>query len=368
MKKVLLIMAGIAMILTSCSDDSNELNNQQQQIDMSDFYTYTADADEASRQAQSKDVKSCNTMINLNNKLSQNPGLEKKMYDIEYHIRSVIAGKKGGNGGGNGNGGGPGGGGGGNTPTPYEGTINIPVVVHVLFNTTEENISQAQIDSQIDALNAAFDGSDADNNFVPTEFEPAKAGNVDINFTLTHVSRTFTTRTSWPYTTTNDYMKSSSTGGVDPWDTKEYLNIWVVSQMPYSSGRILGYAQFPGGSADTDGVVMDYNDFGTTGAAVAPNDLGKVTSHEVGHWLNLRHIWGDGRCKQDDFVADTPESDRSNRGCPTYPLVHCRSADMTMNYMDYTDDACLYMFTKGQADRMRALFATGGAREDFVLP
>ena len=134
---------------------------------------------------------------------------------------------------------------------------------------------------------------------------------------------------------------------------------------PYT---ILGYAQFPGGATATDGVVLGKNFFGVVTGGPYNNEYGggRTATHEVGHWLNLRHIWGDGRCKRDDFVADTPNSDRSNSGCPEYPTVHCRSADMTMNYMDYTFDRCMYMFSNGQNDRMRAMFASGGARESFV--
>ncbi|WP_372793718.1 M43 family zinc metalloprotease, partial [Lutibacter sp.] len=93
---------------------------------------------------------------------------------------------------------------------------------------------------------------------------------------------------------------------------------------------------------------------------------GRTATHEIGHWLNLRHIWGDGRCRQDDFVTDTPSSDGPNYGCPSYPTVNCQSNDMTMNYMDYTDDNCMYMFSKGQNDRMRTIFASGGSRVSFV--
>ena len=96
------------------------------------------------------------------------------------------------------------------------------------------------------------------------------------------------------------------------------------------------------------------------------NNEGRTLTHEIGHYLNLRHIWGDGRCRQDDFVEDTPASDGPNYGCPSYPTVNCKSADMTMNYMDYTDDACMYMFTDGQRNRMRAIFQPGGARASML--
>ena len=144
-------------------------------------------------------------------------------------------------------------------------------------------------------------------------------------------------------------------GGKNGWNSANYLNIWVCN----IGGGILGYAQFPGGAASTDGVVLGGEYFGVTGGVYG---AGRTATHEVGHYFNLRHIWGDGRCRQDDFVADTPSSDSSNGGCPTFPSVSCKTADMTMNYMDYTYDNCMYMFTDGQRNRMRALFAPGGAR------
>ena len=127
--------------------------------------------------------------------------------------------------------------------------------------------------------------------------------------------------------------------------------------MPYRGGNILGYAQFPGGSWATDGVVMDHRFTGTT-----QYSTGRTATHEVGHWLNLRHIWGDGGCGATDYVADTPDSDAASRGCPTYPTVNCGTADMTMNFMDYSDDPCLNMFTEGQKSRMLSVFANGGFR------
>jgi hypothetical protein len=143
---------------------------------------------------------------------------------------------------------------------------------------------------------------------------------------------------------------------------KTHVNIWVC----IVGGGRLGYAQFPGGSASTDGVVISPQYFGSQGYVSAPFDEGRTATHEVGHYLNLRHIWGDGRCKKDDFVSDTPSSDGPNYGCPSYPTVNCRSNDMTMNYMDYVDDACMYMFSEGQKTRMRALFANGGARDGMI--
>ena len=109
-----------------------------------------------------------------------------------------------------------------------------------------------------------------------------------------------------------------------------------------------------------------YSAFGRTGTVNAPYDRGRTTTHEVGHWLNLRHIWGDASCGN-DLVSDTPTQQTSNFGCPAYPHVTCSNqGDMSMNYMDYTDDACMYMFSNGQSSRMNALFVSGGARASLV--
>lgn len=130
------------------------------------------------------------------------------------------------------------------------------------------------------------------------------------------------------------------------------------------SGGLLGYAQFPGGAASTDGVVVQYSSL--PGGSSKPYGKGRTATHEVGHWLNLRHIWGDASCGN-DFVGDTPTQQTSNHGCLTYPHITCgNQSDMSMNYMDYTDDVCMYMFSTGQSTRMNALFASGGARASLL--
>ncbi|RYF77048.1 MAG: zinc metalloprotease, partial [Cytophagaceae bacterium] len=151
---------------------------------------------------------------------------------------------------------------------------------------------------------------------------------------------------------------------VDPIDPAHNLNIWICN----IGGGILGYAQFPGGSAATDGVVIGPQYFGNTGYVAAPYDKGRTATHEIGHWLNLRHIWGDASCGN-DLVADTPTQQTANYGCPSFPHVTCgngANGDMYMNYMDYTNDPCMYMFTNGQTTRSRALFASDGVRNTFV--
>jgi hypothetical protein len=243
------------------------------------------------------------------------------------------------------------------------GVITIPVVVHVVYNTTAENISAAQIQTQIDVLNQDFrrTNSDADNVWsqaADTEIEFCLAS-VDPNGNPTSgITRTSTTVTAFG---TNDTVKRNSTGGKDAWPAGSYMNFWVCD----ISGGILGYAQFPGGAAATDGVVCDYQYFGTIGTATAPFNLGRTATHEVGHYLNLRHIWGDGGCSVDDFVTDTPTSDGANYGC-ALGTVSCGTTDMVQNYMDYSDDACMNLYTAGQTTRMRAIFDTGGARASLL--
>lgn len=238
------------------------------------------------------------------------------------------------------------------------GKIEIPVVVNVLYKTAAENISLAQIQSQIDVLNKDFNGLNSDYNSVPALFSGVKA-NVGITFVLQNVVRRSTTTTSW---STNDAMKKSAKG-IAPTSPTTVLNMWSCNM----GGGILGYAQFPGGASATDGVVIDNNAFGTTGTAAAPFNLGRTATHEVGHWMNLRHIWGDATCGS-DLVSDTPTHNTANYGVPTYPHYStCSGApvEMTMNYMDYTDDRGMYMFSEGQKTRMAALFVSGGARFSF---
>lgn len=353
MKKIILGFSALAMLFVACHDDSNDqiINDGSAQInvDMSDFYVYTEDDYDLTKSANQHD-RTCYTMRVLNEKLRENPGLEKRMYNIEQHTREAIAFKSS-----NGKGK-PGGGGGGTDPTPYTGAVTIPVIVNILEDPAHP-VTQANIDSQIAILNDDYNNNNSNTSGVPAEFAGVVA-DANITFTLAGVVRKASSKTTWG---TNDAMKYASQGGIDATDPTTYLNVWVCE----IGGGILGYAQFPGGTLATDGVVIGSDYFGEN-ASGGVYGHGRTATHEIGHWLNLRHIWGDGRCRQDDFVADTPSSDRANYGCPAYPTVHCQSADMTMNYMDYVYDDCMYMFTNGQNDRMRALFATGGARESFV--
>ena len=241
------------------------------------------------------------------------------------------------------------------------GKIEIPVVVNVLYRTSAENISTAQIQSQIDVLNQDFNAANSDYNQVPAAFSGVKA-NVGITFVLETIYRKSTTKTSWG---TTDSMKKTAQGGIDPTSPTTKLNMWVCT----IGGGILGYAQFPGGASSTDGVAMDSKYFGLSGSANYPYNLGRTATHEVGHWMNLRHIWGDATCGT-DYVSDTPTHNTSNYGVPTYPHYStCTGTpiEMTMNYMDYTDDRGMFMFSTGQKSRMDAIFLAGGSRASFRL-
>ena len=245
--------------------------------------------------------------------------------------------------------------------------ITIPVVVHVVYKTPAENISAAQIKSQIKVLNQDYRAKNADKSKVPAAWK-GLVSDVGTQFALatkdpkgkptTGITRTKTTRTSFD---TDDSVKFSATGGVNAWPTDKYLNIWVCTL----ANGILGYAQFPGGPKKTDGVVILNTAFGTSGTASPPFNLGRTATHEVGHWLNLRHIWADTEdCSGSDFVADTPNAAGPNYGKPKFPHVTCNngpSGDMFVNYMDYVDDDAMFMFTTQQVVRMQA--ALNGPRK-----
>lgn len=236
----------------------------------------------------------------------------------------------------------------------------IPVVVHVVYNTAFENISDAQIKSQIISLNKDYRAKNPDRKKTPSVWT-GLVTDANVQFALapkdpsgeptSGITRTHTTSTSFG---DDDSVKSSATGGADPWPSDKYLNIWVCSL----GGGLLGYAQFPGGPAATDGVVILNAAFGTMGTAAAPFNRGRTATHEIGHWLNLRHIWGDTEhCEGTDFVDDTPNQQLPNYGKPKFPHITCHNGpngDMFMNYMDYVDDAAMFMFTSGQVVRMTA--------------
>ena len=232
--------------------------------------------------------------------------------------------------------------------------VTIKTVVHVVHNTDEQNISLAQIKSQFKVLNADFRAKNADRNQTPDVWK-GLVSDSKIQFKLVNVTRTQTAKSSFTH---DDGVKRPSTGGIAPVDPNTHLNIWVC---PLGDG-LLGYAQFPGGPTATDGVVINHLAFGSGGSAQTPFDKGRTATHEVGHYLNLRHIWGDtADCSGSDMAADTPNCAGPNFGKPTFPVVTCNNGpngDMFMNYMDYVDDAAMFMFTTQQVLRMRTALET----------
>lgn len=229
------------------------------------------------------------------------------------------------------------------------GLITIPIIVHVVYHTNEQNISDQQIKSQVSVLNKDFRAQNSDIHKIPVVWRNL-ATDSQIEFRLDRVTRT---RTNVALFNDDDAMKLSSKGGHDVVTPDTHLNIWICNLTPW-----LGYAYFPGVRHEIDGVVIGYKYFGTTGTAEAPFDLGRTTTHEIGHYLNLHHIWGGDTpiCGDSDQVSDTPNQAGPNYHEPTYPSISCNNGphgDMFMNYMDYVDDQAMFMFTAQQVVRMR---------------
>ena len=294
----------------------------------------------------------CATDEVLKEQIRQNPDLIDAIKDVELHTQRFVS-------------------------EPHLSTrnsiITIPVVIHVVYRAANviENISDEQILSQLNVLNKDYRRLNEDRVFTPSVFG-ALAGDCEIEFKLAKrtpdgqpcngiVRYSSTRRTTWGK---NDDIKMPEKGGVAPWNPSKYLNIYVCA---IGSG-ILGYSTMPGTTPEMDGVVIDYRYFGTMGTAVAPFNKGRTATHEIGHWLNLRHIWGDNDCG-DDSVSDTPVQEGPNYGCNAFPHISCgdkKIGDMFMNFMDYSDDDCMNMFTSGQKSRIQALFSAGGVRASFL--
>jgi hypothetical protein len=321
MKRSFLILTTFLLVFNSCKKMDGDCDKNE--VISNDFSSQ----------------RKCGSMEVLAAQKAADPELSKRMDAIEEFTQNIIANPL--------------------SSRLVNGIIEIPVVVNVLYRTTAENVSTAQIQSQIDVLNRDFAATNTDYNSTTT-YNAVKSGNIKIRFELENIVRKSTNKKFWPI---NDAMKINKRGGIDATSPGTTLNIWVCTL----SKNILGYAQFPGGDAATDGVVILNTAFGTTGTASVPFNLGRTTTHEVGHYFNLHHIWGDANCGN-DFVDDTPLHNTANYGCPAAGhLSTCAGTpvEMTMNYMDYTDDACMYMFTLNQSARMRATFAIGGPRENL---
>lgn len=270
----------------------------------------------------------------------------------------------------------------------------IPVIFHIIHSGqavgTGFNISQAQVNSQITILNKAFRKTNTDiSTYVTQSGLSSLAADCEINFCAATVDpsgvalsepgidRILASSKGW---TNPGYADSYIESTIKPqsyWDPSKYCNIWILN---FSNSSELGYAQFPtvpsaatptigdlagsglDGPASTDGVVFGYNFIGDIGTVAPPYNKGRTAVHEIGHWLGLWHIWGDeSGCSGTDYVADTPNQAGENYTCPTTNGTVITDACTAsspgvnyQNYMDYSDDKCMVMFTAGQKARMQA--------------
>ena len=313
MKKILAFVATSLLFLNSCKKQDVEVAvNEQGETEMVD-----------GRQCAAHEI--------LERQIAADPARGRFLDDLELKIqdfkKNMVAGRA-------------------------AGKIYVPVAVHIVLPSPNQ-VTDAQIKSQMDVLTKDFTKANTEltnTGIYLAGYSFGSVANCQIEFVLKTTIRKVAAGTFG----TNDAMKKSTAGGSNAVNPTTYLNLWVCD---LSSG-LLGYAQFPGGSSATDGVVIDYQAFGTSASypMYTAYNLGRTATHEVGHWLNLRHIWGDARCGNDQ-VSDTPPHDGSNGGCPSTSLrSKCsgKPLEQWMNYMDYTYDKCMYMFTSGQKTRMDA--------------
>jgi hypothetical protein len=240
-----------------------------------------------------------------------------------------------------------------------EGGYNIPVVFHVLHKNSDEMVSESIISSQLEVLNQDFGRTNSDAINTPSEFS-AIAVDTEINFCLAQRTPdnyptsgiTYTETSINSFSLYDNRIFSDSLGGKTLWNPEKYLNIYICDLT-----NVLGFSSFPGGNNSIDGVVIDYQNFGITGTN-SNYDKGRTATHEVGHWFNLFHVWGSFNCSS-DMVDDTPTQEMENYGCPSHPSPSCENqGDMFQNYMDYSNDACMNLFTNGQKERMHATLNT----------
>jgi len=290
----------------------------------------------------------CGAMQVLEYQKNNNPEIEKNMLAIEQHTNKNLQSQA-------------------NTKNKQKEIVTIPVVFHILYKNNAQRLSEERVRSQLDVLNEDFRMKNANANETIPIFED-RAADMEIEFCFAQRDPEGLPTDGILYIPTsidtfslvnNEPIKFTELGGSDAWSPDEYLNIWVGDLAP----PVLGYAQFPGMEKNTDGVVLDYVHTGRIGTQA--NITGRTATHEVGHWLNLRHIWGDGNCTMDDDVEDTPPSDGSHAGCPltSDSCTNDDEPDMVQNYMDYSSDKCLTLFTEGQKERVRTIFSPGGSRE-----
>lgn len=329
MKKISLSFLGAMLLLTSCQKNAKQLDQLPEEEEV---------ALESARQCASQEV--------LDEQMRTDPERARKLEELERKTATFT----------------------GRDQSLFRGAgkLYIPVVVNVLLPNADQ-VTNEQIQRQLDVLNQDYNKSNpelSNTNVYLAGYSYANVANCQLEFYIQDPATDINRKNVSGSFGTNDAVKRTSSGGLNPESPNSKLNIWVCD---LSSG-LLGYAQFPGGSSATDGVVIDYQAFGTAASypMYSQFNKGRTATHEVGHWLNLRHIWGDARCGN-DLVGDTPAHDGSNGGCPsTTHASKCtgKPLEQWMNYMDYTDDRCMYMFTAGQKVRMDA--AIDGARASWM--
>jgi hypothetical protein len=289
-------------------------------------------------------------------------------------------------------------------------SVTIPVVFHIILNTTQlTQINDSagiadRVISQVAKLNQDYNRGNMDSTQIPAPFK-SLYGNVNIKFALAHITPAGMPTSGWDITTTplkgfdasaNDPVgdaKHLAKGGTDAWDVTQYVNVWVINFLYGNQpSQILGLTVPPAFTADTIsgfpvdemGVLLSYTAFGSRtspGEFFYTNiDLGRTLTHEIGHYFGLFHPWGDdnGLCPwntngKDDGIADTPPEGGPNYGCPTFPVYDPCSAKgssngiMFNNYMDYTNDACMNMFTLAQIAVMDAEIQPGGESHELTI-
>jgi hypothetical protein len=308
-----------------------------------------------------KPVKSqepCGTMQVLKEQLKNDPGMQKRMDESDKQIKKYDT----------------------NPQLLTDDLVVIPVVVHVIYHTAAQNISKAQIESQIAVLNEDFMRQNADTVNTPAVFK-GRAANINLQFALairdpngeatSGITRTYTDKTTFSgYTEMKNW--NSDTGGHAAWPATDYLNVWICN---LDGLGIRGFATFPDALDDVDGIVVEPDAFGRGSEFnLASNyNLGRTGTHEVGHWLRLSHTWGDGGCNIDDGIGDTPSAGAPNwidtpctfpgpNSCSRIEPDGVDHPDMFQNYMDYSNDQCMNLFTEGQKSLMRKAFDTRGSR------